>query len=161
MTVAEDSVSVNGRSVTVKSSAGTTLLEFLRESLGLLGTKEGCSEGECGACTVLVDGQPLHSCIYPALAARGRTVETIEGISKGGDLSSLQAALIAAGGVQCGFCTPGFLMTLTALLRDDPSPDPDQVARAVAGNICRCTGYAQIVEAVAADLPRPGGTRRA
>ena len=159
MTVAEDSVSVNGRSVTVKSSAGTTLLEFLRESLGLLGTKEGCSEGECGACTVLVDGHPLHSCIYPALAAQGRTVETIEGISKGGDLSSLQAALIAAGGVQCGFCTPGFLMTLTALLRDDPSPDPDQVARAVAGNICRCTGYAQIVEAVAADLPRPGGTR--
>lgn len=159
MTVAEDSVSVNGRSVTVRSSAGTTLLEFLRESLGLLGTKEGCSEGECGACTVLVDGQPLHSCIYPALAARGRTVETVEGISKGGDLSSLQAALIAAGGVQCGFCTPGFLMTLTALLRDDPNPDPDQVARAVAGNICRCTGYAQIVEAVATELPRPGGTR--
>ena len=95
MTVAEDSVSVNGRSVTVRSSAGTTLLEFLRESLGLLGTKEGCSEGECGACTVLVDGQPLHSCIYPALAAQGRTVETIEGISKGGDLSSLQAALVA------------------------------------------------------------------
>jgi len=159
VTVAEDSVSVNGRSVTVKSSAGTTLLEFLRESLGLLGTKEGCSEGECGACTVLVDGQPLHSCIYPALAARGRTVETVEGIGKGGDLSSLQAALIAAGGVQCGFCTPGFLMTLTALLRDDPNPDPDQVARAVAGNICRCTGYAQIVEAVATELPRPGGTR--
>ena len=159
MTVAEDSVSVNGRSVTVRSSAGTTLLEFLRESLGLLGTKEGCSEGECGACTVLVDGQPLHSCIYPALAARGRTVETVEGISKGGDLSSLQAALIEAGGVQCGFCTPGFLMTLTALLRDDPNPDPDQVARAVAGNICRCTGYAQIVEAVATELPRPGGTR--
>ena len=159
MTVAEDSVSVNGRSVTVRSSAGTTLLEFLRESLGLLGTKEGCSEGECGACTVLVDGQPLHSCIYPALAARGRTVETVEGISKGGDLSSLQAALIAAGGVQCGFCTPGFLMTLTALLRDDPSPDSDQIARAVVGNICRCTGYAQIVEAVATELPRPGGTR--
>ena len=159
MTVAEDSVSVNGRSVTVRSSAGTTLLEFLRESLGLLGTKEGCSEGECGACTVLVDGQPLHSCIYPALATQGRTVETIEGISKGGDLSSLQAALIAAGGVQCGFCTPGFVMTLTALLRDDPSPDPDQIARAVAGNICRCTGYAQIVEAVAADPPRPGGAR--
>ena len=159
MTVAEDSVSVNGRSVTVRSSAGTTLLEFLRESLGLLGTKEGCSEGECGACTVLVDGHPLHSCIYPALAAQGRTVETIEGISKGGDLSSLQAALVAAGGVQCGFCTPGFVMTLTALLRDDPSPDPDQIARAISGNICRCTGYAQIVEAVAADPPRPGGAR--
>ena len=149
MTVAEDSVSVNGRSVTVRSSAGTTLLEFLRESLGLLGTKEGCSEGECGACTVLVDGQPLHSCIYPALATQGRTVETIEGISKGGDLSSLQAALVAA----------GFVMTLTALLRDDPSPDPDQIARAISGNICRCTGYAQIVEAVAADPPRPGGAR--
>ena len=149
----EDLVTINGRAVVLQSSAETTLLEFLRDSLGLLGTKEGCSEGECGACTVLVDGKPLHSCIYPALATSGRRVETIEGIGSGLDLSSLQDALLASGGVQCGFCTPGFVMTLTALLREDLNPEPSQVASAIAGNICRCTGYAQIVEAVVTDLP--------
>ena len=155
--IRESLTDVNGRSVAVETRAGTTLLEFLRESLGLLGTKEGCSSGDCGACTVLVDGRPVHSCIYPAQAVEDRTVETIEGVADGIDLSPVQAALVAAGGVQCGFCTPGFVMTLTALLRDYPGPDPGRVALAVAGNICRCTGYAQIIEAVAEGLLEPGG----
>jgi len=141
------SVLVNGRSVTIDGHGATTLLEFLRNSLGLTGTKEGCSEGECGACTVLIDGQPITSCLYPVLAAEGRHVETIEGVSEGSDLSPLQETLITAGGIQCGFCTPGFVMTLTALLRKQPNPTGEEVANALAGNLCRCTGYSQIVEA--------------
>ena len=147
MNLASTSTLVNGRSVTIIGDGATTLLDFLRDSLGLRGTKEGCSEGECGACTVLIDSQPVTSCIYPALAAQGRTIETIEGVHEGADLSPVQKALVATGGIQCGFCTPGFVMTLTGLLRKEPNPNADEVAESLAGNLCRCTGYSQIVEA--------------
>jgi carbon-monoxide dehydrogenase small subunit len=121
----------------------------LRDELGLLGSKEGCDEGECGACTVLVDGESVDSCIVAALSVQDRAVETVEGLSgPDGELSPLQRAFVDAGAVQCGFCTPGFLMTLTAFLRENPDPSDDEIRTAIAGNICRCTGYTQILEAV-------------
>jgi aerobic carbon-monoxide dehydrogenase small subunit len=124
-------------------------LSVIRDRLGLTGTKEGCVEGECGACTVLVDGRPVDSCIYAAHAASGRTVTTIEGIGGAGDLvTPLQDALVRTGGVQCGFCTPGFVMTLTALLHENPAPTESETRMALAGNLCRCTGYSQIIDAV-------------
>ena len=147
MNSANTSTLVNGRSVTIIGDGATTLLDFLRDSLGLRGTKEGCNEGECGACTVLIDGRPVDSCLYPALAAEGRKIETIEGMDEGSHLSSIQGALVATGGIQCGFCTPGFVMTLTALLRKQPNPNRNEIVGALAGNLCRCTGYSQIVEA--------------
>ena len=147
MNSANTSTLVNGRSVTIIGDGATTLLDFLRDSLGLRGTKEGCNEGECGACTVLIDGRPVDSCLYPALAAEGRKIETIEGMDEGSHLSSIQGALVATGGIQCGFCTPGFVMTLTALLRKQPNPNRNEIVSALAGNLCRCTGYSQIVEA--------------
>lgn len=128
---------------------GETLLRTLRDRLNLTGTKEGCVEGECGACTVLVDGKPVDSCILATAALEGRRVLTVEGLSRDGALSSLQQAFVNHGAVQCGFCTPGFLMTLTALLDENPSPLPSEVREALAGNLCRCTGYRQIVDAVA------------
>lgn len=142
---------VNGRRRTVEVAPDETLLTTLRERLDLLGTKEGCVEGECGACTVLVDGIPIDSCIYATGAAAGREVLTVEGLaSPDGPLTRLQQAFTDRGAVQCGFCTPGFLMTLTALLAENPAPGPDEVRHALAGNICRCTGYRHILEAVAA-----------
>ena len=129
---------------------GETLLGTLRDQLGLTGTKEGCVEGECGACTVLVDGAPVDSCILLTATLEGRHVRTVEGLSGDGELSPLQRAFIAHGSVQCGFCTPGFLMTLTALVEENPTPSVSEVKEALAGNICRCTGYGQILDAVAA-----------
>ena len=148
MSATDASTLVNGRTVSLDCAATTTLAGFLRETLNLKGTKEGCNEGECGACTVLIDGRPVTSCIYPALAAEGRTIETIEGVGKGPDLSAIQEALLSSGGIQCGFCTPGFVMTLTALRREGGDLDDERAATALAGNICRCTGYSQILEAV-------------
>jgi carbon-monoxide dehydrogenase small subunit len=140
---------VNGETRSLDVPAHATLLGVLREELGLTGTKEGCNEGECGACTVLMDGQAVDSCLVMAHAAAGSEIRTVEGLAgAGGALSPLQRAFVEAGGVQCGFCTPGFLMTLTALLEENPAPDDDEIRVAVAGNICRCTGYTQIVEAV-------------
>ncbi|MGA7273107.1 MAG: (2Fe-2S)-binding protein [Acidimicrobiia bacterium] len=141
-------LTVNGREESVDAAPGATLLEVLRQDLGLTGTKEGCAEGECGACTVLVDGRPVDSCLFAAHAAWGRSVTTIEGIAQADTLSDLQKAMIKAGAVQCGFCTPGFVMTITALLTDNAHPTEDEVRTALAGNICRCTGYSQIVDAV-------------
>ncbi len=141
-------LSVNGREHHLDVEPGTTLLAVLRDHLELTGTKEGCAEGECGACTVLLDGRPVDSCIFMAHAADGRAVTTIEGITApGADLSPLQAAMARLGAVQCGFCTPGFVVTLTALLRESPRPDADEVRQALAGNLCRCTGYGQLVAA--------------
>jgi aerobic-type carbon monoxide dehydrogenase small subunit (CoxS/CutS family) len=138
---------INGRQETFDALAQSTLMDVLRDSLFLRGTKEGCREGECGACTVLVDGRPLDSCIYAAHAVNGRTVETIEGL--GDDLSiRIKSAMVDAGGVQCGYCTPGIVVMLAALLRQHPAPDEETIRRALAGNICRCTGYAQIIDAV-------------
>lgn len=140
-------LSVNGRTRTLDASPAATLLDVLRDELGLTGTKEGCVEGECGACTVLVDGRPVDSCIFAAQAVGSREVTTIEGVGAV-EATPLQKAMVEAGAVQCGFCTPGFVMTLTALLAETPSPDEATIRRSLAGNICRCTGYSQIVDAV-------------
>ncbi len=140
---------VNGREVTVEADPAEPLLGVLRDRLHLTGTKEGCNEGECGACTVLIDGLPVDSCIYAAAAAQGRTVETVEGLWDSPVGRAVQRSFVAAGGVQCGFCTPGFVVTLAALLRSAPKPSDDEVRNALAGNICRCTGYSQILDAVA------------
>jgi carbon-monoxide dehydrogenase small subunit len=139
---------VNGRTAMVDVAPGVSLLHVLRETLQLTGTKEGCVEGECGACTVLVSGRPVDSCLYAAHAARGKDVTTIEGIATDGEMTELQEAMVDTGGVQCGFCTPGFVVTLTALLAENPTPTEAEVRTALAGNICRCTGYSQIIDAV-------------
>ena len=152
----ELTLTVNGRPSRLDAVPGTSLLHVLRESLLLTGTKEGCVEGECGACTVLIDGRPVDSCLYAAHAAAGKEITTIEGIAGDGELSSLQQAIVASGGVQCGFCTPGVVMTLAALLNEAPNPTESQVRDALAGNICRCTGYSQIVDAV---METAGGER--
>jgi carbon-monoxide dehydrogenase small subunit len=142
-------LTVNGETHVLDVPGHATLLEVLRDELGLTGTKEGCSEGECGACTVLMDGQAVDSCLVMALAAAGAEIETVEGLAApDGTLSPLQRAFVEAGGVQCGFCTPGFLMTLTAMLRETPDPSDGEIRAAISGNICRCTGYTQIVQAV-------------
>lgn len=142
-------LTVNDRLQHLEVEAHETLLSVIRDRLQLLGTKEGCVEGECGACTVLIDGRPVDSCILAALAVDGAVVTTIEGVGpRDGSLSPLQEAMVRAGGVQCGFCTPGFVMTLTALLAENPAPTEDEIRMATAGNICRCTGYSQIVDAV-------------
>lgn len=142
-------LTVNGREERVAVEPAETLLDVLRNRLHLTGTKDGCREGECGACTVLLDGTPIDACIYAAQAANGRRVETIEGLS-GEQLGSLQRRIVEASGVQCGYCTPGIVMTLTALLREHPRPDRQQVRAALSGNLCRCTGYTQIVDAALA-----------
>ena len=142
-------LTVNGQRHSLDIAADESLLEVLRERMQLRGAKDGCSEGECGACTVLLDGQPIDSCIYPAAAAAQRTITTVEGLaSPDGALSPLQRAFVKAGAVQCGYCTPGFLMTLTALLAENENPSRDEIRDAVSGNICRCTGYQDIVDAV-------------
>ena len=141
-------INVNKTDFELEIGADVTLLDFLRENLGLTGTKEGCAEGECGACTVLRDGDPIDSCIIAAQACAGTEITTIEGIAESAEkLSALQKLLIDSGGIQCGFCTPGFIMVLTALLRENKSPSEDDVRLSLAGNICRCTGYEQIVDA--------------
>ena len=140
---------VNGQLRTLEVLPDETLLYVLRERLRLTGSKEGCDEGECGACTVLVDGLPVDSCIMAALAVNGAEILTVEGLADPSDeLNPLQAAFVQAGGVQCGFCTPGFLVTITALLEANASPGEQEIREALSGNLCRCTGYSQIVDAV-------------
>ncbi len=139
---------VNGEPRSLDVPAHATVLGVLRDQLGLTGAKEGCNEGECGACTVLMDGKAVDSCLVMAHGAAGSEIRTVEGLASDGALSALQRTFVEAGGVQCGFCTPGFLMTLTALLEENLDPTEDEIRLAVAGNICRCTGYTQIVEAV-------------
>jgi len=127
-----------------------TLLEVLREDLSLSGTKEGCEDGSCGACTVLLDGKPVRSCLILATEAQGRDVLTIEGLSDGGKLHPIQEAFIKHGGVQCGFCTPGMILTAKALLDNNPKPTEAEVREAISGNLCRCTGYVKIVKSIMA-----------
>ena len=125
-----------------------TLLEVLREELALTGTKHGCELGECGTCTVLVDGKPLLSCLVLAIECEGRAIETVEGLARGSTLHPLQAAFADLGGAQCGYCTPGILMTAKALLDAEPDPGRERIKEAISGNLCRCTGYQQICESI-------------
>lgn len=163
------SFTVNGRRVEVEAAAGERLLDTLRDRLGLTGAKEGCGVGECGACTVLMNGDAVNSCLVLTAQCEGADVVTVEGLGGGtagaagtigavggGKLSRLQQSFLDYGAVQCGFCTPGMLMAATALLMKNPRPTREQIREALAGNLCRCTGYEQIVEAVeaAADEPR-------
>ena len=141
-------VTVNGEDYREEVPATRSLLDFLRDDLALTGTKEGCGEGECGACSVIVDGRLVDACLVFAAEADGRRVETIEGLADGGDLHPLQRAFAAAGAAQCGYCTPGMLMACKALLEGNPSPTRDEAAHAIAGNLCRCTGYGTIIQAV-------------
>ena len=139
---------VNGERIEVSFAPYKTLLEVLREDLDLTGTKHGCELGECGACAVLVDGAPVLSCLVLAVDCEGKKVETIEGLAKGAQLHPLQAAFADHGGSQCGYCTSGMVLTAKALLESNPNPSRDQIREAIAGNICRCTGYNQIVDSI-------------
>ena len=139
---------VNGEAVEVAFAPHKTLLEVLREDLGLTGTKHGCELGECGTCAVLVDGRPVLSCLYLGLECEDRRVETVEGMATAAGLHPLQKAFADLGAAQCGYCTPGFLLTAQALLDANPRPSLDEVREALAGNLCRCTGYVKIFEAV-------------
>ena len=149
MTEAYD-LTVNGVSYPVAASIERNLSGVLRNELGLTGTKEGCDDCECGACMVLLDGQPVNSCSFLAIQAQGRAITTVEGLADGENLHPLQTAILDAGGVQCGFCTPGMLMSAQALLDRTPTPSAEEIRIGLSGNLCRCTGYAKIIESVAA-----------
>ena len=142
------SLTVNGQARTGEAEARKTLADFLREDLGLTGTHLGCEHGVCGACTVLVDGEPVRSCLMLAVQARGESITTIEGLADGGAMNALQTALRDSHAFQCGFCTPGFVMQITALLAENPSATEPEIREALSGNLCRCTGYAKIFDAV-------------
>ena len=146
----EVNITVNGQRHQITSAPNRTLLTVLREDLGLTGTKEGCGAGECGACAVLMNNEPVNSCLVLIGQADGCTITTIEGLSKSGRPHPLQKAFVEHGAVQCGFCTPGMIIASKALLDKNPSPNDEQIREALAGNICRCTGYTKIVEAVQA-----------
>lgn len=143
-------MTLNGEEVTIGVGPDALLVDVLRDQLELTGTKEACGEGECGACTVLLDGEPVTSCLVPALKAQGREVMTVEGLASGGELHPLQKAFIEHGAVQCGYCTPGMLMSAKALLDRNPHPTEGEIRQAISGNLCRCTGYVKIVEAIKA-----------
>ncbi|HZS44723.1 MAG TPA: (2Fe-2S)-binding protein [Blastocatellia bacterium] len=139
---------VNGETAEVAFAPHKTLLEVLREDMGLTGTKHGCELGECGTCTVLVDGLPVLSCLMLGLDAEDREITTVEGMAEGGKLHPLQETFADLGAAQCGYCTPGFLLTAKELLKENPAPTRDEIREALAGNLCRCTGYIKIYEAV-------------
>jgi aerobic-type carbon monoxide dehydrogenase small subunit (CoxS/CutS family) len=155
-------LSVNGEPVEASFAPYKTLLEVVREDLGLTGTKHGCELGECGACALLVDGEPQLSCLMLAVECEGRRIETVEGLGRGAELHPLQAAFADLGAAQCGYCTPGILMTAKALLDREKLPSRERIKEAVSGNLCRCTGYQQIFEAIeeaARRLATEAGTR--
>ncbi len=138
---------LNGKEVEVKVKPNTTLLDLLRRKLKITSVKRGCERGECGACTVLIDNQPVNSCLVLAPQVDGKNVVTIEGIVKNGELHPIQEAFIETGAVQCGFCTPGIILTLKALFDSNPDPSEEDIRKAIEGNLCRCTGYTKILEA--------------
>ena len=148
MSYSRITLTVNDVIETVDVPQSMTLLQMLREKLSLTGTKNGCSAGECGACTVLMNEEPVNSCMVLAAECDGANIVTVEGLAKGGKLSKLQDTIIKTGGVQCGFCTPGMLISATALLKRNPHPTENEIREALVGNLCRCTGYFRIVEAV-------------
>ncbi len=141
-------LNVNKETFDVVANPNRTLLEVLRDDLCLTGTKESCGEGVCGSCTVLVDGTPVRSCLTLAVAMEGKEITTIEGLSQGGKLHPVQEAFVNHHAIQCGFCSPGMILTAYALLKENPNPSEKEIRRAISGNVCRCTGYAKIVEAV-------------
>lgn len=145
---------INGEEHELEISANETLLEVLRERLGLTGTKEGCQDGSCGACTILLDGKPARACLILAVEAEGKDILTIEGLSRGNKLHPIQEAFINHGGIQCGFCTPGMILTAKALIDSNPEPTEAEVKEAISGNLCRCTGYTKIVESIIAATKR-------
>ncbi|MFQ5997867.1 MAG: (2Fe-2S)-binding protein [Candidatus Bathyarchaeia archaeon] len=139
---------VNKQQQTVNVEPYESLNDVLRVTLGLTGTKRGCDTGGCGACTVLIDGDPIYSCMMPVMKAEGKSITTIEGLAQDGKLDPLQEAMVTLGGIQCGFCSPGIIMSARALLASNPTPNEDDVREALAGNLCRCTGYVKIIEAI-------------
>ena len=143
-------LTVNGKPYEVPVKPSETLLQVIRDKLGLTGVKEACSLGDCGSCTVILDGKAVNSCLVLAIEARGKEILTIEGLKKGNELHPIQKAFIEHGAIQCGFCTPGMVLTAKALLDENPTPTEEDVREAIAGNLCRCTGYVKIIEAVMA-----------
>lgn len=141
---------VNGEEFSVDVEPYWTLLDVLRRELGLTGTKKGCDHGDCGACTVLIDGKAVNSCLVLAVAAEGKEIITIEGLARDGDLHPLQKAFIEYGAIQCGYCSPGMILSAKALLDENPHPAEEEIRKNIAGNLCRCTGYVKIVEAITA-----------
>jgi aerobic carbon-monoxide dehydrogenase small subunit len=152
---------VNGQKYEVIIEPHMLLVDVLRDSLGLTGTKYACGAGDCGACTVLIDGKPSLSCLTLAITARDKSILTIEGLAQGGELHPIQQAFVETGAIQCGFCTPGMTLSVKALLDEEPEPTRDEISNAIAGNLCRCTGYVKIIDAVesAAAAMRDGGRR--
>ena len=150
---------VNGEEYSVQVDTRRTLLEVLRETLGLTGTKEMCNKGDCGGCTVIVDGKPILSCLTLAIEAQGKDIVTIEGLANGFKLHPIQQAFVDKGAIQCGFCTPGFIMSAKALLDRNPKPTEDEIKEAIGNHICRCTGYVQIVESIQAAAKAMGGAK--
>lgn len=148
-------LNVNGEQRPARASGATTLLQVLREQLHLTGAKCGCGYGVCGACTVLIDGKPARSCLTLAAMCDGRSITTIEGVSDNGELDPIQRSMLECGAVQCGFCTPGVVITAKALLKENPKPTREEIRGALAGNICRCSGYVAIVDAIAAAAEAP------
>jgi carbon-monoxide dehydrogenase small subunit len=158
MVIHEISLIINGTEEQLQVPSNMTLLHALRDKLGFTGTKNGCEAGECGACTVLVDGEPMNSCLVLAVELNGREITTVEGLAENGKLTTLQQAFADLNAVQCGYCTPGMLMSATALLRRNPHPSETDIQEALLGNLCRCTGYQRIIDAVL-KASRNGGVR--
>lgn len=148
MSMKEISFKINGKPYSLSIKPSRTLLEMLREDLGLTGTKEGCGQGECGACTVILDGKTVNSCIMLAVEADNKEITTIEGISDHEKMHPIQEAFVSQGGMQCGFCTPGMIMSAKALLAKNPSPNEHEIREGIAGNFCRCTGYTKIIDSI-------------
>lgn len=150
-------IEVNGMKNEVDVQPWDTLLDIIRDKLGLTGTKEGCGLGECGACTVIMNGKTVNSCLVLAVEADGKQVTTIEGLSQGENLHPLQQAFIDQGGLQCGFCTPGMIISAKAMLDENPNPTEEEIKRGISGNFCRCTGYTKIIQSIQAAIPKKEG----
>ena len=150
---------INGQKKAIETTPSTRLLDLIRDDLGLTGTKEGCGKGECGACTVIMNGELVASCLVLAPQADGAVITTIEGIGNGAHLDPIQEAFIETGAVQCGFCTPGMILAAKKLLEENPYPDEDEIKRGISGNLCRCTGYQKIIDAIKLSANRLSGRK--